>query len=225
MFNAEYKRVPNALAENVYNNRHNGVWPFAGPDVGERRHVLREMPFREWDPIIRRWRQGPQILPNFKPKHYFTRPSDGKRNGWIGRMKDACTGEGADVFITTSGDKRTFMRDRPQRHQWTGWPMTRIEMRDLVRDKDFRGQDLDSVIDTKFAYNRAQRPRYDFRNREFESLNDVWRHRHSVWRAANWPEGARRDDQRPLNHRSVYGQWYSGVPDWTGFFPGGRRYR
>jgi len=219
---ARYKPVNYPQAEVYQDNLWLGRRP--GPDVGHRRHAPREMPFREWNPYLRVWHQGPHVLHNFRPKYYFTRPHDGKRGGWTGRLKDALTHEGADVFVTISGDKRTLMRDRPRRDQWTGWPLSREEMEDgEVYDKDWRFQDTEPVMETKFSRKKRWRePFYNFRNREFESYGRVMWHPKRVWRDAEWREGARRDDLRPWNIKDVNGIWWSKVPWQACRDPGGR---
>lgn len=180
------------------------------------------MPFVEWDPFLRVWRQGSNFKPNFKPKRYFTRPHDGKRPGWGGRVKDAFSGEGADVFVTTSGDKRTLMRDRPQRWQWSGWKPTLNEQIEMRRDKDFRWQDFQPVIDTKFGRKRWEEPFYNYRNREFESFGEVWRHPEKVWTNVQWPQGAKHSNRQPWNYRDLNNDWWGRVPFEAGFWPGGR---
>ncbi|KXL46668.1 hypothetical protein M433DRAFT_70031 [Acidomyces richmondensis BFW] len=188
---------------------------------GNRRSAPEEMPFIEYDPFGRQWHQGARVLPHFKPNYYFTRPKDGKRSGWVGRMKDVMTGEGADVFITSSGDKRTLMRDRPRRWHWAGWRPDAAELDALVMDKDRRWQDFTPVIDHKFSRARADKPFYNFRNREYESAGRVARHPGAVWTCAVWPQNAR-DGEPPWCYRDVSAQWFTRVPWWNGAFPGGR---
>ncbi|OQO01307.1 hypothetical protein B0A48_12860 [Cryoendolithus antarcticus] len=105
------------IAENAQQasfNWNRGYGPFVG--AGLRRSAPAENGYTEYSPILRQWEQNGIKMPrNWRPKHYFTRPSDGKRPGFLGRLRDVAQSEGADVFITTSGDKRTLMRDRPQR--------------------------------------------------------------------------------------------------------------
>ena len=224
--------VPRPLAEREQDrhkqNRFFRGFPFpGGPNVGARRNAPCEMPFREWDSAARVWHQGDRILPRFKPKYCFTRPHDGKRPGWLGRVKDALTDEGADVFITASGDERTFMRDRPQRWQWAGWPMTPAERDDLMLfDKDFRMQDLDDVMDTAATRGRAARPLYDYRKRDYKSPGHVMRRAMwnpaAVWSNVQWPREARHDRRLPRSFRDASYEWTSGIPSWAGQYPGGR---
>ena len=219
---AWYRPVRDPVGENRQDDAWNGFR--RRPDVGHRRSAPQELPYREWDPIIRRWRQGPQVLWNFKPKHYFTRPHDGKRPGALGRLKDAFTREGADVFITSSGDERTLMRDRPQRWQWAGWGMTPAEARrKALYDKDFRWQDFEPILDASWTQKKRDwKPYYNFRNRKWEHPLQVWSHPDRVWTDARWPEGARHSSRRPLTYRDLGDQWWSRVPWWAQHYPGGR---
>ena len=225
-----YEPAPEPYGENFQDNIWNGFWnnpwwPY--PAVGHRRGAPRELPFREQDPLTGLWHQGDKILPNFKPKHYFTRPHDGKRPGALGRLKDAFTHKGADVFITTSGDKRTLMRDRPQRWQWSGWGLSWDEVADKMRyDKDFRWQDLQTPYEPSWTTGkRLGKPFYNFRNRKFEHPLKCWQHPDKVWSDARWPVGARHAGKKPLSYRDISGDWYSKVPWWAAAHPGGRPWR
>jgi hypothetical protein len=81
-----------------------------------------ESPYIDYNPWTRQWHQGQEVLPNFKPKKYFARPVDcRRRRGFFGRLKDALTGQGADVYVVINGDRRTLHRDLPDREQWSGW--------------------------------------------------------------------------------------------------------
>jgi len=218
-----YRPVQDPVSENLQDNYWNYP-PWAAHlfnNVGPARNAPREMPFVEWDPQQRVWHQGPITKRNFRPKYYFTRPHDGKRPGWGGRVKDAFTGEGADVFVTISGDKRTLMRDRPQRWQWTNW-MFSEDVANIISDKEFRMQDLEPVIETKYGGSRWKKPYYNFRNREHESAYKTYRHPDKMWTGTQWPRGARHNDRNPWSKRDATGQWFSAVPWWAGAWPGGR---
>ena len=188
---------------------------------GNRRHAPSEMPYVEWDPMQRVWIQGEHIKRNFEPNRYFTRPHDGKRPGWSGRLKDALVGEGADVFITTSGDKRTLMRDRPQKWQWTNNanPSDTIA---ILTDRDFRLQDLMHVRDHKFSTQRWSEPLYNFKNRQYQSLGRTYRNPGNMWPGAKWAPGAKRSAQSPWSHQDFFGQWWDRLPLNTGWWAGGR---
>ena len=181
-----------------------------------------EMPYTEWDPKLRAWCQGSRIRRNFEPNRYFTRPHDGKRAGWTGRFKDAIVGEGADVFITTSGDKRTLMRDRPQKWQWTT-NHDPAEVYRILTDPDFREQDKLHVIDHPFSTKRWGQPWYNFKNRKYQSVGRTLRNPGNMWPGANWPPGAKRRDQLPWSHQEIYNTWWDRVPFSVERWPGGRR--
>lgn len=191
---------------------------------GDRRHVPWELPFTEYDPIHGGWWKGDRKLRHFKPKKFWTRPIDGKRPGALGRLKDALTGEGADVFVTLSGDKRTLMRDVPQRWQWTNAGLSdweRWEKR--MFDKDHRRQDEMPIWNTTAAAEKREaKPFYNFRTREFERPNYQWANPDHFWKDAQWPFGAKHSSDSPLSKQDVHNNWQTRVPPWAGFFPGGR---
>jgi hypothetical protein len=189
-------------------------------NLGDHRNAPNEPPWKQWDPENRGWHQGSRRLRNFRPDYYFTRPCDGKRRGTTGRLKDALTGEGPDVFITISGDKRTLMRDRPQRRQWAGWPETRGEWLQRHSDRNWRPQDDEPVY--RWHADRANEPHYNFRSREFQSTQRVMNHPWSAWTNAQWPERASHDNMNPRNYRDARYQWFTRVSPWAGLWPGGR---
>lgn len=183
---------------------------------GTHRSNPAEPPFKEHDPVLGGWWQGDRRLKNFKPRHYFTRPSDGKRPGSIGRLKDALTGEGADVFITSSGDKRTLMRDRPQRWQWTKNPGLGYEKwLEHFGDKDWRPQDFMPIRDAPWTEGKHGGKVYNFRHREFEQPRPWWfwwPENDRVWVDARWSQGAKHASRSPLSKKLVSGAWQSRVP-------------
>lgn len=198
-------------------------------DIGPRRRYPHEQPFIEYDPIQRVWhRGGRRMHGKFRPKHYWTRPNDGKRSGAWGRFKDVLTSEGADVFITTSGDKRTLMRDRPQKHEWSGWPLERARMRDWELDPDWRNQDFMPVKEMSWTKTSSRfGARYNFRTRKYESpgstwLTGNWGPNNRVWRDAQWRPNAKRSDMSPYNYQTPDEQWWTRVPLGAGLYPGGR---
>ncbi|RMY64569.1 hypothetical protein D0863_09735 [Hortaea werneckii] len=208
---------PEARQDDYITNRPWGSWH------GHARDAPREYPYIEHNAQLGGWWQGPVRLRNFKPNLYFTRPHDGKRTGGFGRLKDALTGEGPDVFVTISGDKRTLMRDRPQKWQWSEWALTDEEQDERIEfDKDLRYQDLEPIIETPWAQ-RSGWHKYNFRTRKFEHPRWSWLTDHDkVWRDATWAPGAKRRDMRPLNKRNIYGEWESRVPWQAGYWCGGR---
>ncbi|KAK5118070.1 hypothetical protein LTR62_004116 [Meristemomyces frigidus] len=199
------------------------VFPPQDVREGPRRNAPAEPPFKEYDPFNRCWRQGNRRLPGFKPKYYFTRPCDGKRAGALGRIKDALTGEGPDVFITINGDKRTLMRDRPQRHAWSGWGLTPEEIRDRVRyDPDWRGCDAMPVIGMSWTHNRNHEPLYNYQNREFITPEKMARQPQNVWTNVDWGQGGKDGWKMPLSYRDTNRNWTTRVNPWAGLYPGAR---
>ncbi|KAK3672967.1 hypothetical protein LTR78_007077 [Recurvomyces mirabilis] len=215
---------PRGDFQQEWNWRYPG-WPplFTHAHRGPRRNAPAELPFKEHRPDRGGgWWQGDRKLNHFKPNYYFTRPCDGKRTGALGRMKDALTGEGPDVFLTMSGDKRSLMRDRPQRHQWSGWGLTAKEILDRrIYDMDWRACDEMPVRNMTWTHDRMHEPMYDFRPREFLSPRKAWRNQENVWTNVDWAPGAK-SGSLPLSSRDYYGNWTTRVPQWAGRYPGGR---
>ncbi|KAK4956516.1 hypothetical protein LTR10_006043 [Elasticomyces elasticus] len=206
-------------------------WRYVGyplDDYGTRRGAPAELPYREYDPVLRGWYQGERRLHNFRPKLYYTRPSDGKRKGAAGRLKDAFTGEGPDVFVTMSGDRRTLMRDRPQRWQWSGWGSPYDEKNREARwhDKDWREQDDMPLLNHNDSSRDGQS--YNFKCRKYHTPRPWWYNypdNNNIWTDARWSEGARHADMNPLSKQHVSGRWTTRVPRWSGVGPfraGGR---
>lgn len=199
---------------------------YAGPtvrDVGERRNAPREPPFKEYDPIHGGWWQGARKLRGFRPSLYWTRPSDGKRRGAAGRLKEVLTGEGPDVYITIGGDRRTLMRDRPRRDQWAGWGLTASELQDRrSHDRDWRPQDEMPIHGMSWTGHRGTRGLYNYRTREFITPWRYLRRSGGVWTNVDWPQGAKDRSRLPLSVRDVWGEWWSRVDPYAGEWPGGR---
>jgi hypothetical protein len=221
--------VPPPLADHLEQQHFLGSKGFPGwHDNGPRRSFPREQPFVEFDPTIRRWRQGNRLLSNFRPKHYWTRPNDGKHSGGWGRFKDALTGEGPDVFVTTSGDKRTLMRDRPRKWQWSGWPIDNTRQWDAYFDPDHRRQDFMQPREAPWTKKSSrQGAQYNFRTRTYETPFSMWQNSgagpsNEVWRDAQWKPNAKRSDTNPYSYQTPNQQWWSRVPASAGFYPGGR---
>jgi hypothetical protein len=197
----------------------------ASDNLGPRRRFAREVSFIEYDPWNKGWYQGGTRMPSkFRPRHYWTRPCDGKRTGTWGRFKDAITGEGPDVFVTTSGDRRTLMRDRPQKWQWSGWPIDRA--RNL--DPDFRQQDAMPAWNASWTNTSSRMgAQYNFKTRRYETPRMFWQNgvggpNNPVWRDAQWKPNAKRSAQIPYNCQTPDQQWWTTVPRWAGQFAGGR---
>ncbi|KAF2718805.1 hypothetical protein K431DRAFT_305685 [Polychaeton citri CBS 116435] len=223
-----YGPTDKAYPEQKQNKRFRGEPWVPGDESGPRRNAPRETPFIEWDSQQRGWYQGERrLLRSFKPNCYFTRPVDGKRRGAKGRLLDAVTGEGPDVFITISSDKRTKMRDRPQRWQWTGRELDADDVEDKMQfDPDFRLQDLENVRNASWC-RRDRAPGatwYNFRTRQYEAADQArWVGRPDrYWMDAQWRQKAKRSDQSPLNVQLGDGVWWSRVPISSGLWPGGR---
>ena len=204
--------------------------PWAQLDAGSRRRYPREQPFIEYNPIHKGWYQGGRRKRGgWRPRHYWTRPNDGKRSGAWGRFKDVLTSEGPDVFITTSGDERTLMRDRPQKHEWSGWPLEQARRRDKTWDPDWRLQDEMPVKEMSWTKTsgRFGGAVYNFRTRKYESpaslwLTGGWGPNNRVWRDAQWRPNAKRSDASPYNYQTPDEQWWTRVPGNVGIYPGGR---
>lgn len=193
-----------------------------GYDIGTRRAAPAEPPFIQWDPIYGGWWQGPRKLRNFRPNKHWTRPHDGKRPGAIGRLKDALTNKGADVFVTLSGDTRTLHRDRPQRWQWTNDGLTDEEVLERrAFDKDHRLQDEMPPSSAPWTWSREVIPNYNFRNRRYERTSPRMLDPGRFWADAHWAPGAKSGDI-PLSYKDVSGRWSTRVPCLAGMFPGGR---
>ncbi|TKA26142.1 hypothetical protein B0A50_04639 [Salinomyces thailandicus] len=220
-----YHWIRDSKPENQQDEEARGLYPTFFT-TGPRRSAPAELPFIQWRPEWGGgWYRGRRKLPSstFTPKAYFTRPHDGKRSGGLGRFKDALTGEGPDVFVTVSGDKRTLMRDRPQRWQWSQWGLSWGEALSRRDDRDWREQDELPVLGMPWAGGEARAGMgYNFRTRRFEAPRPRWETRDGVWTDAQWREGARRGDQLPLGKRDINGFWQSRVPWRSGRWAGGR---
>jgi hypothetical protein len=169
----------------------------AADNFGPRRRFPRENPFIEYDPINKGWYQGGYRMPSkFRPRHYWTRPCDGKRTGAWGRFKDAITGEGPDVFVTTSGDRRTLMRDRPQKWQWSGWPIDGARNLDWLTDPDFRQQDAMLSWNASWTKTSSRTGAYyNFKTRRYETPRMFLQNGgagpdNPVWRDVQWKPNA-----------------------------------
>lgn len=197
-----------------------GTWDDRGP----RRTYPLEQPFIQYHPGDGWWK-GDRKLRHFKPKYYWTRPNDGKRTGSWGRLKDALTGQGPDVFVTMTGDKRTLMRDRPRKDQWTRWP------EDPARWWERSNLDPDAIpAEFMDSYNASWTnnswrgiTRYNFRTRKYEPTHlSRGSNPRNIWRDAQWRTGAKTSDRNPLSHQTADGIWWSRIPWDAGYYPGGR---
>jgi hypothetical protein len=218
------------LQQNYWNQDKHGMNPWQ--DVGPRRRFPAEHPFIQYFPGYG-WHQGDRKLRHFKPKYYWTRPHDGKRPGAWGRLKDGLTGEGPDVFVTINGDKRTLMRDRPQKWQWSRWGRSPGEIDDQRRyDRDaIEAEFMDPFEPTWTDKSSRAGAYYNFKNRRYETLQPSWSGSmfgygasNRVWRDAQWRPGAKRSDTNPYNYQTPDLQWWNRVPYNAGEFPGGRPY-
>jgi hypothetical protein len=195
-------------------------------DYGPRRRFPREQPFIEYDPVNRGWYQGGRRkASSFKPRHYWARPNDGKRTGTWGRLKDALMGEGPDVFVTTSGDRRTLMRDRPMKWGWSGWGLDDAERWNLRADMDHRVMDEMPMREVSWTNASSRmRERYNFRTRRYEAPQPFRQNEGAdgVWRDAQWRPGAKTADRNPYSFQTPEGEWWSRVPVQAGQYAGGR---
>ncbi|KAK3070714.1 hypothetical protein LTR53_009967 [Teratosphaeriaceae sp. CCFEE 6253] len=214
---ASYQWMNPPLAEQTQDRLFNDPWTgWSTWDIGHRRSAPAELPYREYDPRLGGWWQGERRLKNFRPDYYYTRPCDGKRRGTMGRLKDALTSEGPDVFITMSGDRRTLMKDRPQRWQWTGWGMNMAQQVAWMHDRDWRAQDGMDVL------NGNPPPGYNFRKRRYEAPKMKNWQNDRLWTDAHWQDGARRHARIPSSKRYLSGAQATRVPLNSGFYAGGR---
>lgn len=119
-------------------------------------------------PTIQRHKSRKKLL-------YFIRPQDGhpnRRRGTLGRLTDALTGEGPDVFVTSTTRGR-LMRDRPQRWQWSGHGPDIEEILTRVVEPDFAWSELAPVRETPWA-KRDPREKYDCRKRRYVRTDAQW---------------------------------------------------
>lgn len=204
------------LQQNFW-NRDRGADPWQ--DVGPRCRFPAEPPYIQYLPG-RGWHQGDRKLRHLKPRYYWTRPHDGKRSGSWGRLKDAMTGEGPDVFVTISGDKRTLVRDRPQKWQWSRWPLTQAQIDDRrYYDPDaVEAEFMDSFEPSWTNTSSRAGARYNFKNRRYEapqngcSSAQYYGPNNRVWRDAQWRPGAKKSDTNPYNYQTPDLQWWNRVP-------------
>ncbi|KAM0720790.1 hypothetical protein Q7P37_003075 [Cladosporium fusiforme] len=197
-----------------------GEWEKYGPG----RTYPREEPFIEYVPQYGWW-QGNKKLRHFKPKYYWTRPNDGKRTGSWGRLKDALTSQGPDVFVTITGDKRTLMRDRPRKDQWTMWPETIDKFLERqYLDMDAIPAEFMGSLEASWTKSSSRAGgRYNFRTRRYEPPQMGWNNNpRRTWRDAQWRPGAKTSATNPLNHQTADGVWWSRIPWSAGDFGGGR---
>lgn len=218
------------LAENYQQAAYNG-FPFL-PEFGHRRTAPREEPFihHRANGIAGQgpgWYQGGHKFPkgSFRSKKYWVRPIDGARHGALGRLKDALTGEGPDVFVVANGDRRTFMRDVPSRNHWSGWDKTGLRW---VGDANWRGasEDMDWYPKTNYHAPWARREKdqvYNFRTREYDDLKGS--NRLGFWSDAHYSQGQRGKYSIPTAWRMWDGKWHTTVDPSAGRWPGGRPLR
>ena len=225
--NPIYPAPAEHLQQNFW-NQDQGAGPWA--DVGPRRSFPAEQPYIQYHQGFG-WHQGGRKLRHFKPKYYWTRPHDGKRSGSLGRLKDVLTNEGPDVFITINGDKRTLMRDRPQKWQWSRWGLTPQQFNDKqYYDPDAIEAEFMNPFETFWTNNSSRAgAHYNFKNRKYETHQHGWSGSlygygpgNRVWRDAQWRPGAKRSDTNPYNYQTPDTTWWNRVPDSAGDWAGGR---
>ncbi|KAF2764668.1 hypothetical protein EJ03DRAFT_378430 [Teratosphaeria nubilosa] len=239
MHPSSYHPTPRPIGENTQDNlRNNYTWQnwdhppwhphhWSLPDKGPRRSAPAESPYIDWSPQTgwhRPTPQGPQKIPGgFKAKKFWARPSDGKRRGAMGRLKDVVTGEGPDVFVVLNADRRALGRDLPHRALWAGWGV----------DGDGGGVDRDRTGAEGWWWEApwvagGRGRRYNFCTRRYEGVEERKRSRKEgrLWADARWAPGVAvaRGDMEPECVRGEKGEWVTRVPGWAGRFAGGRPY-
>jgi hypothetical protein len=214
-------------AEEYQNNAYNG-FPFL-PEYGTRRTAPAEEPFIHYqtDATGARgsgWYQGGRKLQHFKSQKYWVRPVDGARRGTLGRLKDAVTGSGPDVYVVANGDRRTLMRDMPRRDQWSNWDST--GMRGLG-DANWRGasEDMDWYPRADFEpapwARREKGEVYNFRTRKYKRITGL--NKGGFWSDAHYPKGQRKGKRAlPTCWREWDGEWHTTVDPSAGRWAGGR---
>lgn len=219
-----YRPIDRAWSETFQDNRWNTDGQWSGYNVGPRRSAPAEPPYRTQRKG--RWYEGKREIRGFKATMYLVRPSDGKRAGTKGRLLDALSGEGPDVFAVKCGDKRTLMRDRPQRWMWSGWAISEVQSTEaMLFDKDFRRKDLRRPRDfsSSIEKTRASKSRYNFQTRRYQSEREpLTRPPEDIWTDARWADGARHQDRFPLSYRDANREWWTRVPPDSGNYAGGR---
>lgn len=122
-------------------------------------------------------------------KHlYFIRPHDAHphhRKGTFGRIADALTGEGPDVFVTGTTNPARLHRDRPQRWQWTNRSPANGEILTTIVEPGFEWRDLKQPMEAPWA-RRGGGDGYDFRTRRYGGGG------RGMWTDARWSPDARR---------------------------------
>ncbi|KAM3421642.1 hypothetical protein BST61_g2027 [Cercospora zeina] len=215
------------FTENYQQNAFNG-FPYL-PEYGHARTAPAEEPFiihRSHGHSGRGWYQGGRKLNKLRSKKYWVRPVDDARHGTLGRLKDALTGEGPDVYVVANADKRTFHRDRPSRMHWSGWDKTGLKWAGANGDANWTApaHDVDWYPRTTYHVPWARRDGrdqvYNFRTREYDRLTGA--NRWNFWSDAHYPRGKRGQHGIPATWRMWNGKWCSTVDPSAGSWPGGR---
>lgn len=161
-------------------------------------------------PRTKGWIQSRRQLRQTKPtQKHLVWPKDGRMDTPWGRFKDILKGQGPDMYVTGSNNKRDC--NRPSRAQWSGWK--HLE----------EGRDLETIPSRNPCFwtrrgllgGREPGKSYDFRTRKYcypnidTWSNAVWQPDQSNNKYARYPEAV----------RDVYGQWYQDIhypPRWRG---------
>ncbi|KAJ9621198.1 hypothetical protein H2203_007249 [Taxawa tesnikishii (nom. ined.)] len=109
----------------------------------------------------------------FRPKHYWVRPTDGKRKGTMGRLKDGLSGEGPDVFVASVGDDRYFWDSMPSRADWSGWNGPWYDPDWALKYRERLMQEDGAVWDMKRTRGARKGKRYDWCSRRFAPVEET----------------------------------------------------
>ncbi|KAF2473205.1 uncharacterized protein BDR25DRAFT_218203 [Lindgomyces ingoldianus] len=139
------------------------------------------------------WIQGGHKRRKLKPYYHFVWPRDGKNGSTWGRWKDILKGQGPDIHVTISADKKDYMFNRQTKERWAGHT-----------NLDDRGPD--GALKYEPPWTRSARPgnncrAYDFRTRKYCRPYD------HMWTDALWQDEPNGHFPYPHALRNVYGEW------------------
>ncbi|KAF2843265.1 hypothetical protein M501DRAFT_906598, partial [Patellaria atrata CBS 101060] len=140
------------------------------------------------------WVQNGRILRGLKPKKAFYWPKDGKRGTTWGRWKDLLSGQGPDIHIRISGEKRTRPWDGPSRARWSRW----------TEDAFVAPWETEQPLPSPFWARRKAHEKYDFRTRKFTKRNPD----PSCWTDVRWQYPPNDHFRDPYAFRDLDGRWW-----------------